>query len=123
MGIEQIVVSVKERAQGTALGLVVGGVVGILETAVFPSYAVSQITRDERYPAYRAEWPGDDFPNGTREYIRTGMVAREIVRLGIIFSMGIDFADGKADNLGYLAIPMAVSALYEMYRKARKGEE
>ena len=47
---------------------------------------------------------------------------REMTRLGIIFGMGVDFADGKADNVGYLAIPMAVSALYEIYRKIRKNE-
>ncbi len=126
MGIEQIVEESSERTKktiGSALGVIIGGVLGFLETAVLPSYVVSQITRDDRYPAYDAIWLGKDFPNGTREYVRTVIVMREMTRLGLIFGIGVDFADGKADNVGYLAIPMAVSALYEIYRAVRKEKE
>ena len=72
MGIEQIIEESSDRTRkiaGTTLGLVVGGVLGFLETAVFPSYTVSQITRDDRYPAYDAIWPGKDFPNGTKNIL------------------------------------------------------
>ncbi len=123
MTLDQRIKETKEKGLGIVLGSLMGAGMGFLEAAVLPSYAISQITKDERYPAYDAIWPGNDFPNGTKEYLQTTMVIREVTRFGIMFGMGLDFSDKNADTVGYLVIPMAVSALYEMYRTARKQYE
>jgi hypothetical protein len=112
-----------ERNIGTLLGLVGGAIIGTLEATALPTYLREQIKKDGWYTVHEAVWPESGNPQGTAYLISTTIATRHLFRWAAVAGTILDLSDGKPELLGYLAIPMVASGIYETYKATRKKKQ